>query len=201
MEEFKTRDAKLGKLIVIGGPGGSGASTIAKRFATHFSLNYVYGGKLMRDFAKKNGFSSLTAFLKSDFFKEKQLEFDSFIDSELMEQSSNKDVLIDSKVFAALATKNKMPCTVKIWITASLETRVARVVLKKGGVGNTQIIRENLQKRYEKDRERFNKLYDVQFEKPDLYNDIVIDSSRQNPDETFNLILKLIKDKGYIENS
>jgi cytidylate kinase len=39
----------------------------------------------------------------------------------------------------------------------------------------------------------------VDYSKPKLYNDIVIDSSKINEEETFNLILKRLKDGRYIE--
>ena len=71
MTDFHTRSKELGHLVVVGGPGGSGASTIARKLADYFSLNYVYGGRLMRELAEKHGFKNINDFFKSDFFKEK----------------------------------------------------------------------------------------------------------------------------------
>ncbi len=201
MADFSTRSKELGNLVVVGGPGGSGVSTIAKRFADYYSLNYLYGGRVMRELAKKHGFENLDDFLGSDLFKENHLDFDFLIDEKLLEKSFTKDILIDSKVFAALATKHEIPCTVKIWIDADLDVRAERTLGKKKKKGlSFDEVRSNLKNRYEYDKKRFFDLYGVEFENQEKYNEIVVDSSKQNPDETFNFILKLIKDGGYFKS-
>ncbi len=201
------RSNHLGLLFVVGGPGGSGASTIARMLADHFSLRYVYGGKLMREFARENGFDSLTEFLQSNLFKKNSKSYDFFVDEHLLEKSFSKDTLIDSKIFAGLAARLEIPCTVKIWIDADLGVRVSRTLGKKGfedlSIQNPEYpkIEKRLIRRYQEDKNRFLKLYKVEFDKQEKYNDIVIDSSNQNPDETFNFLLKLIKDGGYFERN
>jgi CMP/dCMP kinase len=186
--------------MVIGGPGGSGASTIARRLAKHFELEYVYAGQLMRDLAKEKGFSSLTEFLNSEYFKENSQKYDMQIDESLIKKISQKNVLIDSKIFAALATMNDIPCTVKIWINANLDTRTKRTLEKKGWDDEKyRKVHKRLKKRYAADKERFLKLHKIEFGNQEKYNDVVVDSSDQNPEETFNFILKFIKDGGYIK--
>jgi cytidylate kinase len=46
---------------------------------------------------------------------------------------------------------------------------------------------------------RYSSLYGINYDKPEEYNDIIIDSSNLNEKETFDLILKNIKDGGYIK--
>ncbi len=200
MSDLHTRSKDLGYLFVVGGPGGSGASTIAKKLADYYSLNYFYGGRLMRDLAKKHGFSGLIDFLKSDVFKEKHMEFDLLIDDQLFEKSFSRDILIDSKIFAALASKNEIPCTVKIWIDASIDVRAERTMGKKTSNLTFEEIRKNLQERYLHDQKRFLDLYNIEFGNQRKYNDIVVNSSYQNPEETFEFILKLIENGRYIKN-
>lgn len=196
MHNFNTRSKDLGILMIVGGPGGSGASTIAGMLARHFSLNYVYGGKVMRSLAKGYGFKNINEFFNSDVFKENSFDF--LIDQKLFQKSLKKDVLIDSKVFAALATKNDIACTVKIWLDAHIDVRSKRTVGKKKGDVCFDDVRENLKKRFENDRKRFLDLYGIDFENQEKYNDIVIDSSKQSEQETFNLVLELIEQGGYL---
>lgn len=201
MTDFHTRSKELGHLVVVGGPGGSGSSTIARKLADHFSLNYVYGGRLMRNLAEKNGFKNVNDFLKSDFFKENYLEFDTLIDDKLLEKSSKRDVLIDSKVFAALATKYEISCTVKIWIDADLDVRAKRVAGKKESDLTYGQIYVNLEERYENDKKRFMDLYGIEFGNQRKYNDIVVNNSYQNVQETFDFILRLIMNGRYFKDS
>jgi cytidylate kinase len=39
-------------------------------------------------------------------------------------------------------------------------------------------------------------MYGFNYDNPEEYNDLVIDSSDQNPDQTFNLIINFLKDAG-----
>jgi cytidylate kinase len=57
----------------------------------------------------------------------------------------------------------------------------------------------NLTRRRVKDGARYKELYDVEYDRQELYNDIVLDSSKLNAKETFDLILERIEDGGYIK--
>jgi CMP/dCMP kinase len=198
MSKHFKRSQELGLLIVVGGPGGSGASTIARKLAKHFSLKYLYGGELMRNLAREKGFKDLNDFLHSKVFQKNHGDFDYLVDEKLFEKSFSKDILIDSKVFAGLATKHEIPCTVKIWLDADISVRVNRTLGKKD-FGDFEKIRFDLESRYERDKKRFFELYGIEFDCPENYNDIVIDSSEQKPEETFALILKLIDEGKHLE--
>jgi len=200
----KERAKNLGYLFVVGGPGGSGASTIARMISDHFSLKRVYGGKMFRSLLKKAGYEE-----SDDAYSKKNEKFlkklDKQVDTLLMAEIQNPNVLIESKNFAALVTKKRIPCTVRIWITASLNVRAQRTLLKQGIKPGLKSFhryleaRSNLKNRYRIDAMRYSSLYGINYDKPEEYNDIIIDSSNLNEKETFDLILKYIKDGGYIK--
>lgn len=200
----KVRPEELGYLFVVGGPGSSGSSTISVMLANEFSLRRVYGGKILRESLSDLGFSSLESAYNEGNMK-KVMEIDKKIDEYLIEISKTKDVLIESKVFAGIAKEQDIPLTVSIWLDASLHIRTMRSLEKLGLTKPIQRIKEyirirkNLAYREKFDRERYMELYGVDSTKPKRYYDIVLDTSHMDEKETFKLILKLIKDGGYIK--
>lgn len=205
------RPKNLGILMVVGGPGGSGSSTIAKHLAKHYSLTRYYAGARIRKIARERGYKSLVDFYQTDYFRQNSVEIDSDLDRYLVKMSYQRDVLIESKVFAALAEIWRIPCTVKIWLDADFEVKVKRTMLSRGGIKNLSEIDvnspeykeayKNLKTRYEVDEIRYEKLYPIDYPSPERYNDIVIDSSHLNVAQTFDLILAKINDGGFIKQS
>lgn len=200
----KLRSKELGLLFVVGGPGGSGASTISKMLAKHFNLKRIYAGQIFRDLVKNYGFDELND-LYAELPIEDIYEFDRVTDDQIIRESQEKDVLIESKNFAGVSTNKCIPCTVKIWLKSSEDVRTKRH-MKRDGYDKFPVnilkyiqIRKFLKERYESDKKRYKVLYDMDYDNPELYNDIVIDSSKQTVNETYNLILKKIKDGGYIK--
>lgn len=200
----KVRPEELGYLFVVGGPGSSGSSTISVMLANKFSLRRVYGGEILREIVLDLGFASLECAYK-DENKAKMMEIDKKLDEYLIKVSQTKDVLIESKVFAGLAKKQDIPVTVSIWLDASLHVRTMRSLEKLGITKTMERIREylkirrNLAYRERFDKGRYMKLYGVNSTRPKRYYDIVLNTSRMDERETFKLILKLIKDGGYIK--
>lgn len=188
-------------VLVIGGPGKSGSSTIGKMLAEHFNVDRIYGGKFFREEAKKDGFSSVKDFLEE--MPQDEIErLDIEVDNKLREYAKRGSVLIESKTFAAIATIENIPCSSKIWLDADLNVRVERAVKKEQienpiyrSIRRFQIRRE-LVHRYKIDKQRYKKLYGIDYENPKKYNDLVIDNSKQTPEETFNLIVNFLKDAG-----
>jgi len=86
-----------------------------------------------------------------------------------------------------------------------LNVRAQRTLLKQGIKPGLKSFhryleaRSNLKNRYRIDAMRYSSLYGINYDKPEEYNDIIIDSSNLNEKETFDLILKYIKDGGYIK--
>lgn len=203
--EGKRMDQRKRFLIVVGGPGGSGASTISEILANHFSLKRVYAGSLFRKAVEQRGYEDFESFFKKSN-EDELMKIDMEVDRGLIDMvSSENNLLIESKIFSAIASIKNIPCTAKIWINASLHRRALR------HLENEDIksffkrffryfkIRRDLRKRWEMDNMRYKKLYGVDYSKPNVYNDIVIDSSNFNEEVTVNLILKRLRDGRYIE--
>jgi len=191
-------------LIVVGGPGSSGSSTISKMLAEHFNIERVYAGSIFREHVSDLGYKTLDDFY-SEADEKKFFEIDKEVDKFLIERAKRGNILIESKVFAALATLNNIPCTVKIWLTASLFVRTKRLVNKKEDIkGISKLIYFvqsyfSLLRRRMKDGKRYKDLYGVEYCNQELYNNVVLDTSKLNEKETFDLILEKIKDGGYIK--
>ncbi len=191
-------------VFVVGGPGSSGSSTIAVMLAEYYSLERVYGGSLFRKAVADLGYKTLDDFYQSPN-KEKFFEIDRRLDDYLIEKARRGNVVIESKVFAAIATVKNIPCTIKIWLDAPLLTRVGRFVAKSEGLG---VVKKlflyiktvfNLLRRKRMDGKRYLQLYGVDYSRQEKYNDIVLNTKGMNERETFDLILEKIKDGGYIK--
>ncbi len=201
MNDLKRKDL----LIVVGGPGSSGSSTISKMLSEHFNLERVYAGSIFREQVEKLGYPTLDEFYKlAD--KETFYKIDKEVDQRLIELAKKGNILIESKVFAGLATLNNIPCTVKIWLDANLCVRVRRVMGKQKDIKGINRVfvffkaASSLIRRRIVDGRRYKYLYGVDYSNEELYNDIVLDTSKLNEKETFDLILKRIRDGGYINN-
>ena len=137
--------------------------------------------------------------------KKKFFELDRKVDEFLIRRATAGNVLIESKVFGGLSSKENIPCTVKIWLDSSLHVRVKRLAGKQENLRGLRKIwfyivnAFNLTRRRIKDGRRYKELYDVEYNRQEWYNDIVLDSSKLNAKETFDLILGKIKDGGYIK--
>ena len=190
-------------VLIIGGPGKSGSSAIAKKIAEYFELELVQGGKAFRDIAKDMEFHSLEDFYR--YSSDEEIEkIDREVDKRLREVAIRGGVVIDSKVFAALSTIESIECSAKIWIDAKLDIRVQRTFEKENLASDSKVvdilrkfqIRRDLLSRFRYDRSRYKRLYGIDYDHPEKYNDLVIDSSDQDIDQTFNLIINFLKDAG-----
>ena len=188
-------------VIVIGGPGGSGVTTISKMLAKHFNLKHIYAGDLFREAAKDSDYTHFEEFLQDISKGGNHLDYE--IDEMLTQYANEGDVVIDSKVYGALSKMRNLRCDFSVWLDAKREVRIKRHLDKENLVGIKRFLRgiqigKGLKKRQRIDKEKYWRLYKVRYNKPELYYDFVLDNSNLNEEETFNLILKKIEDGGYI---
>ncbi|MBN1618247.1 (d)CMP kinase [Candidatus Dojkabacteria bacterium] len=196
-EYYYQRPSDLKLLVVVGGPGGSGSSTISKYLAKKWGLHRVDAGEIMRSKTQKK---ELEAYLDNQVTQHP--EIDKNIDQFLVRMSYYPNMLIEGKFFAAIATLVGIPCTVKIWITASLEVRVKRIMLREGFIKpeekisktNEIYIKEEkeLLKRQESDISRAQNLYHADLSKPELFNDIVLDTTSLDVGRSIKKIMEEI---------
>lgn len=188
-------------VIVVGGPGGSGSSTIAKLLSKHFNIPRIYAGDLFRKEADQREYDNFEEFLQQISKGGNSLDLE--IDGMLTEYAKKGNCILESKIFGALAKSNGIPITFSIWLDADIHTRVQRHLNRDGIKGLKRVtqyltIRYNLGRRFGIDREKFKRLYKIKYEKPQQYYDIVLDTSKIDEVETLNLILEKVKDGGYI---
>ena len=203
--EKKRRSKDEGYLFVVGGPGSSGSTVISEELSKYFNLRRIYAGSIFRTIILEKGYEKVEDFYKESN-KEELLKLDMQVDRYLLEESKKRNILIESKIFAGILHIKDIPATVTIWLDASLHVRALRY-LNKLNLSSfwTKLLeyfktRRNLKKRWRLDSKRYKDLYGVDYSKPKMYNDIVIDSSKMNQEETFDLILKKIKDGRYLES-
>jgi len=179
-------------IIAVSGPHGSGKSTAAQRVAEHLNYEYVSAGKLFRDMARKEG-KNIEEFSR---IAEKREEIDRFIDDRTLEIAQAKDnIVIDAQLGGWVL---KEIADLLIYITAPLDVRIQRIAQRENKSLDT--IRTETLTREKSEKERYQKLYNIDISDLSIY-DVIISSNKFDASDCVQIIMVAVKKitKGEIE--
>ncbi|MEK6987936.1 MAG: (d)CMP kinase [Candidatus Thermoplasmatota archaeon] len=172
-------------IVAVGGPPGSGKTTVAERFAQAHAYTLVSAGMRFRKMAQEAGVD-LEAFGRK---AEKDPEIDRALDHAIREEilwndSTGRDVIVDGRIQAHLLVLRHVPC-LKVLIGAPLEVRAQRVAGREQK--SVEAAKQEISARETSERSRYKSIYGIDLDDTSLY-DLVIDSSDKTPDEIVALV-------------
>ncbi|MCH8906109.1 MAG: cytidylate kinase family protein [Candidatus Heimdallarchaeota archaeon] len=171
------------KIIAIGGPHGSGKSSVAKRLAEDFGMNFISAGVVFRSLAEERGLSveELSEIATTEPSIDRQ------IDLRTKELGSRDNTVVDAQL-AAFFTPTET--AIRICITASKETRWKRIA-KRDGKG-FESARQETETRERTERQRFLDLYSIDVNDLSQY-DVILNTDRLNEEQTFDLCKSIVE--------
>ncbi len=172
-------------IVAIGGPPGSGKTTVAEKFAQAHAYHLVSAGLRFRQMAKDRGMD-LLAFSQA---AEKDLEIDRALDRAVLEEilrydTGGRDVIVDGRIQAQLLAARRVPC-LKVLIDAPLEVRAKRIAGRETTASRKA--EAEIQTREASERARYQTLYAIDLADRSVY-DLVIDSADKTPDQIVELV-------------
>ena len=202
-------------VIIISGIPGSGNTTIAKLLAEKLSLDYFSMGQLFKDIAsgrykEKNYFDKLLSLCEerkltipsfsssndsegalnlweTDFGRSR--EFHEVIDELQRNLAERGKIVIDGKL-SLFIVKN---ADFKIWLKSESENRVARTSTRDSLEKDKTL--EIINKRHEKERAEWKKIYGLDYLEQEKLADIVIDTTHSSPKEIVEKIISFLNQK------
>ena len=171
--------------ITISGAVGSGKSTISRALAEKLGYAHYSMGELMRDIANKRGINinELSALAETDRTIDEELDD---MQKKIGEREDN--FVMDSRLGFFF-----IPDSVKIFFTIDLKEAARRImgdVRKEETYSNVEEAMKFLKKRMRSENVRYKEYYNIDFPKR-KYFDIIIDTTKKNPNE----VVKEIEDK------
>ncbi|MHC1581228.1 MAG: (d)CMP kinase [Methanopyraceae archaeon] len=182
----------MGVVITIGGPPGSGTTTMARRLAEHFGLRHVYAGQIFREMAKERGMT-LEEFSR---LAEEDPEIDLEIDRRQREAAEEGDVVLEGRLAAFVAAgelehvQGPDLADVKIWLKAPLDVRAERIARREGI--SVEEAKRRIRERERSELKRYREIYGVDPTDLTIY-DLVLDTAGWNEDETFEILRAAVK--------
>jgi cytidylate kinase len=182
------REKKKKVVICVSGMTGSGKSTVAKRLAAKYGLDYFSGGNALKTLAQEEGYNpDVTGWWETAEglrFVQQRMDdptFDKRIDEKLLELAEQGNVVLDSWTMPWLLKEG-----FKVWLDVSPQVRAKRVMNR-----DSISIEESVKALTEKDeqtRQLYKNLYGF-----DLGNDLspfnlVLATDELNPDEVFQAV-------------
>jgi predicted cytidylate kinase len=167
-------------ILVIGGPPGSGKTTVAERWAAMHRCVLVSAGMRFRAMAKERGMS-LEEFGKA---AEKDPSIDRALDRAIAEeirakQATGNDVVVDGRIQAYLLPRQAIHCF-KVLVDAPLDVRAERIAAREKT--SVEEAKREIVAREKSERRRYKKIYGIDLKDTRIF-DTVIDSGRKTPDE------------------
>ncbi|MHC1604852.1 MAG: (d)CMP kinase [Candidatus Methanofastidiosia archaeon] len=162
--------------ITIGGPPGSGTTTISKMVMGKFCLEHIYAGKIFRDMAAKRGLT-LEEFSAA---AEKDDNFDRSVDR-LQKEMAKDGTITEGRLAAFMVEKPDL----KIWLDAPLDVRVARIAKRESL--SPQKVKSMTVKRQQSETERYKKYYGIDIYDLSFY-DLVINTDKWDADDVFAIV-------------
>ena len=164
---------------------GSGKSTMARRLATRYGLDYFSGGNALKALAQEEGYNSnIRGWWETaeglSFLEQRKGDpaFDKKIDEKLLELAEKGNVVLDSWTMPWLLKEG-----FKIWLEASPRVRAKRVVKR-----DRITVKEALKALTEKDkrtREIYRNLYGFELGHDLSPFNLILTTDDMNPDEVF----------------
>lgn len=177
-------------IVAVGGPPGSGKTTVAERFAKAHAYALVSAGAKFRELAKAKGMS-LNEF---GLAAEADPSIDRALDRSVLEEilkldATGRDVIVDGRIQAPLLAERRVPC-LKVWIDAKLDVRAKRIAGREGKP--SKATRHEIILREASERRRYKAIYGINLADTSLY-DVTIDSSNRTPDEIVALVWSAVE--------
>jgi cytidylate kinase len=187
----KTRGKNKKKKIVIciSGMTGSGKSTVAKRLADNYGLDYFSGGNALKILAQEEGYNSdVRGWWETAegliFLKQRIADptFDQRIDEKLLELAAEGNVVLDSWTMPWLLNEG-----FKVWLDASPQVRAKRVVTRDSISGEEAL--KALTKKDERTRQIYKSLYGFDLGHDLTPFNLVLATDELDPDDVFYAVL------------
>jgi cytidylate kinase len=175
-------------VITIGGPPGSGTTTIAKMLAARLKLKYVYIGDIFRELAKRKDMS-LAEFGN---YAGGHPEIDRELDKRQLEIARAGHVILEGRVSGWVAAENEVEAF-KIWLEATLSVRVDRCSEREEK--NRDEVEREIVEREESERSRYKDIYKFDIDDLSFY-DIVVDTGPLTPEQITDLIVTKLQGSG-----
>jgi cytidylate kinase len=175
-------------VICVSGMTGSGKSTVAKRLADKYGLDYFSGGNALKTPAQEEGYNpDVTGWWETDeglrFLQQRMGDpaFDRRIDEKLLELAEKGNIVLDSWTMPWLLKEG-----FKVWLEASPQVRAKRV-MNRDSISIEEAVKA-LTEKDERTRQIYKKLYGF-----DLGNDLspfnlVLATDELEPEEVFHAV-------------
>lgn len=180
-------------VVCISGLAGTGKSTLAKKIAKKYNLQYYSGGDALKDLAADEGYNSNSQgwWESSDGLRflakrEQNLTFDKLVDKKLLEFAKKGDVLLDSWTMPWL-----LEYGFKIWLAASENKRTERIA-KRDKLTKAQA-RKVLKEKEARTKNIYKKLYGFSLGEDFKPFHVILDTEKLNAKEVFEVLCQVME--------
>jgi cytidylate kinase len=179
-------------VICVCGMAGTGKSTLAKKLARKYGLEYCSGGDALKALAIEGGYRSLQrGWWESEegirFLQDRgeNPRFDEAVDEKLSELAQRGSVVLDSWTMPWLLKKG-----FKVWLEASPEERAKRIA-RRDSTSVEEALRAS-RKKEEKTKAIYKQLYGFSLGEDFSPFHLILDTNNLNSEEVFQVLCMVI---------
>jgi predicted cytidylate kinase len=172
-------------IITIGGPPGSGKTTVAKLVSKELDLEIVVIGEVFRSIAKERG----CTLAEMGEIASKDHSIDSKIDEQTIKIAQKDNIVLEGRLAGVMLHKNNIP-SFKVWLDADPIVRAQRIGKREGG--DMEALAKRIQEREDCEKKRYMDIYGISLEDKTIY-DLIINTSDITPEDIAEIILDMIQ--------